>query len=124
MSWKTLLIATCAFLIACLAAITGWQAHQQREANRKIEYVIPQGTVQRIAAGQNLNVLPSTITMTLGLRDILIIRNDDSQTVQIGPYKIEPGQTFQQQFFNIGTFDLMCTIHADARMRVVVVRSS
>lgn len=124
MSWKIILIGICAFLIACVAAATGWQTHQQREANRKVEYVIPQGTIQRVAAGQPLDVLPSTITMTLGLRDILIIRNDDQQAVQIGPYKIDPGQTFQQQFFNVGTFDLMCTIHADARMRVVVVRSS
>lgn len=97
-----------------------WQG--QRETNRQIAFVVPVGTNDRIAAGETVNVLPSTITMTLGVHDVLVIRNEDRQDVQIGPYKIAPGQQFRQQFFNAGTFDLVCSIHAGEKLRVLVTK--
>ncbi|HEU4323999.1 MAG TPA: hypothetical protein VFS21_12695 [Roseiflexaceae bacterium] len=87
---------------------------------RKLVFAIPEGTVARQAAGEQVSVLPETITLKLGEKDTLVIRNDDSQPVQIGPFKIGPGQSYQQQYFNRGTFDLVCTLHTSQNLRIVI----
>ncbi|MFN8566873.1 MAG: hypothetical protein U0Z44_04980 [Kouleothrix sp.] len=72
------------------------------------------------ASGAATLALPQTINLTLNRQDVLVICNDDSQAVQIGPFKIEPGQRFVQQYYNRGTYELMCTIHVAQRMQVIV----
>ena len=89
------------------------------EARQQV-FVIPPGTVARQAAGEQVNILPDTITLTLGQKDTLVIRNEDSQPVQIGPFKIAPGQRFEQQYFNRGSFDLVCTLHQSQQLKIVV----
>jgi hypothetical protein len=81
-------------------------------------YVIPQNTAARIAAGETVEVLPTEIK--LKQYDTLIIRNDDNEEVQIGPFLIQPGQSFIQQYKNQGTYDLVCSIHIGENLRVVV----
>jgi len=105
-------------LIAVLAGAWWWRGPS--EAQRQALFSIPPGTAARLAAGETVEVLPSTINLTLNQRDILVIRNDDSVPVQIGPFTIDPGQRFSQRYYNRGTYELMCTIHADQRLRVVV----
>ena len=99
-----------------------WQWQSWRETSRRVEFVVPLGTTDRIAAGKPVNVLPAKITLRIGHQDILVIRNEDNKTVQIGPYKIEPGQQFRQQYVNVGIFDVMCSLHSEQRLRVVVTR--
>src|SRR3569623_1908026 len=40
-------------------------------------YQIPRGTYARRMAGQDVAILPQTIRLTLGLRDVLVLRNAD-----------------------------------------------
>lgn len=89
-------------------------------ADRQLVYAIPAGTAARLAAGEEVSVLPSTIRLTIGERDTLIIRNDDRETVTIGPFRIEPGQQFRQQFNTPGTYDLTCSVHRGERLQLVV----
>lgn len=109
-------------LIVCLllGALAGCALAGPDAEARQLVFVIPPGTVARQAAGEQVSILPDTITLTLGQRDTLVIRNDDSQPVQIGPFKIAPGQRFEQQYFNRGTFDLVCTLHQTQRLKVVI----
>ena len=72
----------------------------------------------RLAAGEQVEVLPQTIT--LRRNDTLVIRNDDTQPVQIGPFPIAPGQRFVQQYVDAGTIDLVCSVHQGERLRIVV----
>jgi plastocyanin len=92
-----------------------WWQHQRPH---EVVFAVPPGTVARQAAGTAISVLPATIT--LQQNDVLIIRNDDTVPVQIGPFPIMPGQRFVQQYFNAGTYDLVCTIHQGQRLRIVV----
>ncbi|GAB4193233.1 MAG: hypothetical protein OHK0022_07940 [Roseiflexaceae bacterium] len=102
-----------------LALLLGGCAFGDSEA-RKLVFTIPPGTVARQAAGEQVSVLPETITLKLGEKDTLVIRNDDSQPVQIGPFKIGPGQRYEQQYFNRGTFDLVCTLHTSQNLKIVI----
>lgn len=114
-------IGAVALAVALLAALAGvWWWRGPSEAARQVVYAVPPGTAARLAAGQAVEVLPATINLTLNQHDILVIRNDDTQPVQIGPFTIDPGQRFVQRYYNRGTYELLCTIHADQRLRVIV----
>lgn len=93
-----------------------------RTADREALFVVPPGTVARLAAGEKIQILPQTVELVLGERDVLIIRNEDTQSIVVGPFKIAPGQQFRQQYRNAGIFDLMCTLHESERLRVLVRR--
>ncbi|MEN9936905.1 MAG: hypothetical protein RLZZ387_3484 [Chloroflexota bacterium] len=110
-------------LLAALALGLGaWQWSAWRAESRQLVFTVPPGTAQRMAAGEEVSVLPGTIELDLSTHDTLVIRNDDSAAVTIGPFKIEPGQRFVQRYTNPGTFDMMCTLHSSQRVRVVVRR--
>lgn len=115
--WRRLLLAVAALLFVS-AATSGWWFW--REANRELVYRVPPGTIARLAAGEQVEILPPTIELKRGVRDVLIIRNDDVQAITVGPYKIQPGQQFRQRFFNAGTFDMLCTLHESTSLKVVV----
>jgi hypothetical protein len=106
-------------LLAALAGAGLW-ARDCLEQRRQVVFVIPAGTSAQVAAGGEVSVLPATIELERNLRDTLVIRNEDTEALQIGPYLIAPGQQFVQRYPNRGTFDLICTIHESQRMRVVV----
>jgi hypothetical protein len=116
-----LLAAAAALLVLALGSAVWWLSAWRAEA-RRVEFVVPPGTAARLAAGEEPAILPQTITLTLGLRDTLVIRNEDTQSVQIGPFKIEPGQQFVQRYYNPGTYDLVCSIHESEQLRVIVRR--
>lgn len=112
-----------ALLLAALAAgLGGWRWSEARQEARQLVFAVPPGAAARLAAGDELAVLPATITLDLDEHDTLVIRNDDSAPVTIGPFRIEPGQRFVQRYVNPGTFDMLCTLHSDQRVRVVVTR--
>ena len=46
---------------------------------------IPSGTWARRMAGEKLEILPSTIRLTLGIRDVLVLENRDDVPQQFGP---------------------------------------
>jgi hypothetical protein len=114
-----MLAGALALLILALGGAAWWLSGPSETA-RQVIYTVPPGTAARLAAGENVEVLPPTISLTLNQHDILIIRNDDTQPVQIGPFKIEPGQRFVQRYYNRGAYDLVCSIHASQRLRIIV----
>lgn len=105
-----------AILVVALAlgGAAWWYSHQGQE----IVYAIPPGTSVRLAAGEAVEVLP--LTIALKQNDTLIIRNDDTAAVQIGPFPIAPGQRFIQRYTSTGTYDLVCSLHEGQRLQVVV----
>lgn len=106
-------------LVAATAGAIWWWSGPSAE-ERQVVYTVPPGTAALLARGEQVTVLPQTINLTLGRHDILIIRNDDVEPVQVGPFKIDPGQSFTQQYYNRGTYELVCSIHQGQRMRIVV----
>lgn len=87
---------------------------------REETFAIPKGTWARRMAGEPLEILPSTIYLTLELRDILVLKNLDDVPQIFGPTLIMPGQTFRLPFSEASENVFNCSAHASGEMIVIV----
>ena len=71
-------------------------------------------------AGDKVEILPSTIRLTLGLNDVLLLRNLDDVPQVFGPTLMMPGQSFRLPFEQASELQFACTAHASGQMTVVV----
>ena len=62
---------------------------------REALFEIPQGTWARRMSGSKIEILPAEIRLTLGLRDILVLRNLDDVPQIFGPTLMMPGQSLR-----------------------------
>ena len=108
--------------LATLAAATvGWAALTPLPADsREALYVIPKGTWSRRMAGEKLDILPQELRLMLGVRDILVLRNDDDVPQVFGPVLIMPGQSFTMPFRQASSYQFACTLHASGQLTVIV----
>ena len=80
-------------------AATAWAALTPIDVDSSEQvYVIPKGTWARRMAGEKLEVLPSEIHLTIGVKDVLVLRNQDDVPQLFGPVLIMPGQSFRASF--------------------------
>jgi hypothetical protein len=106
-----------------LAAAAVWAAFAPiPPGSREAVYVIPKGTAARIAAGAAVQAFPSRMRLTIGVRDLLVIRNEDDQPQSFGPVLLAPGQTYRVPFSAPATFDFACSAHEDGQLTIVVER--
>ena len=89
-------------------------------ATRDEPFEIPKGTWARRMAGDKVEILPQTIRLTLGVHDVLLLRNLDDVPQVFGPTVIMPGQSFRLPFEVASTYSFACTAHASGQMNVVV----
>jgi hypothetical protein len=89
-------------------------------ANREALFEIPKGTYARRMAGNKIDILPSRITLTLGVDDVLLLRNLDDVPQQFGPTIMMPGQSFRLPFEVESENQFDCTAHSSGTMTVVV----
>jgi hypothetical protein len=66
-------------------------------------------------AGDKVEILPSTIRLTLGVRDVLLLRNNDTVPQVFGPVLIMPGQDFRLPFETVSSNQFACTAHASGQ---------
>jgi hypothetical protein len=83
-------------------------------------FEIPKGTWARRMAGNRVEILPNHIHLTLGLQDILVLRNGDDVPQTFGPTLIMPGQSFRLPFERAAEYQFACTAHASGQMTIVV----
>jgi hypothetical protein len=83
-------------------------------------FEIPKGTWARRMAGNKVEILPNRIHLTLGLQDVLVLRNRDDVPQTFGPMLIMPGQTFRLPFERSAEYQFACTAHASGQMAIVV----
>jgi len=99
-----------------------WAGFAPIEAgSRERTFDIPKGTWARRRAGDLVEILPDRIRLTLGLRDVLVLRNLDDVPQIFGPTLIMPGQSFRLPFETASSYTFACTAHASGQMTVVVV---
>lgn len=103
-------------LLALVAAAIVFASQWDRP--HEVAYVVPAGTAARIASGETVSVLPSEIQLRTG--DTLVVRNDDTEAVQIGPFRVDPGQRLSHRYRTAGTYDLVCSVHPKEALRIVV----
>jgi hypothetical protein len=106
--------------VAALGAVA-WAAFTPVTfASREETFEIPKGTWARRMAGNKLEILPSRIYLTLGIRDVLLLKNLDDVPQIFGPTLMMPGQSFRLPFEVASNYQFACTAHASGQMTVVV----
>ena len=108
-------------LAASLALVLGWGAFAPLHFDSREEtFEIPKGTWARRMAGEKLEILPPEIRLTLGVRDVLLLHNNDNVPQQFGPVLLMPGQRFRLPFEVASTYSFACTAHLNGQLLVVV----
>jgi hypothetical protein len=110
-----------ASLLAGVLACAAWAAFAPvRFDSREEVFEIPKGTWARRMAGQKVEILPQRIRLTLGVRDVLLLRNRDDVPQVFGPTVMMPGQSFRLPFEVASTYSFACTAHLSGQMLIVV----
>jgi hypothetical protein len=101
--------------LASLGGVLGWAAlapvAPRPPAARELLYVIPKGAAALGARGEGPFGLPAELHLQLGVRDILVLRNEDDRAQQLGPVVLAPGQTYRLPFHQPGAIQLACSFH-------------
>ena len=114
---RSLAIALGSVLLAALA----WASFAPVQfPSREEVFEIPKGTWARRMAGDKVEILPSRIYLTLGVRDVLLLRNLDDVPQQFGPTVMMPGPSFRLPFEVASTYTFACTAHRSGQMTIVV----
>jgi hypothetical protein len=107
--------------ICILGAAAAWAAYAPiHSATRDELFEIPKGTWANRMAGNKVEILPSEIHLTVGVRDTLLLRNLDDVPQAFGPILIMPGQSFRLPFELASDYQFACTAHASGQMTVAV----
>lgn len=119
--WRRAALAGGAAALAALLACGAWAALAPLpDGPREVTYVIPRGTAARQARGAEVRVLPDVLRFTVGVRDMLVLRNEDEVAATLGPVRLEPGQTYRLPFRAPVTFQLACSVHREGAVAIVV----
>lgn len=111
------------FILGWLALLTAllWTGFAPiHVASREKLFEIPNGTYARRMAGEKVEILPAQIRLTLGLEDVLLLRNLDDVPQVFGPTIMMPGQSFRLPFEKAASYQFVCTAHASGQMTIVV----
>jgi hypothetical protein len=117
---RRLRIAALALLVTLLA-ILAWAGFAPIELpSREALFEIPRGTYARRMAGDQAEILPAKIRLTLGVNDVLLVRNLDEVPQVFGPTIMMPGQSFRLPFTVASENQFDCTAHASGQRTVIV----
>jgi hypothetical protein len=117
---RVAVIGVTAVVTFALAAVA-WAAFAPLPTgSRELTFVIPPGTAARLKEGALLSVLPSPVHLTVGIRDVLVITNDDDVVHQVGPIILGPRQTYRIPFRRPGRFQYACSLHAAGTLTLLV----
>jgi hypothetical protein len=120
LSRRSLRGATNVVAVLALAGLA-WAAFAPvRFDGREELFEIPAGTWKRRMGGDLVEILPSEIHLTLGGRDVLLLRNLDDVPQVFGPTVMMPGQSFRLPFGVASTYSFECSAHASGQMAVIV----
>jgi hypothetical protein len=113
--WIPLLLTAIAFSATAWAALTPASSDSREQV-----YVIPKGTWAGRTAGKDIEAFPSTIHLTIGIKDVLVLKNHDDVPQMFGPVLIMPGQSFRLPFRLASSYQFACTAHVSGQLTVVV----
>jgi len=111
-------------LVVLAIAVVGaptWAAFAPiASSSREAVYEIPKGTFARRQAGEKFDLIPAEIRLTMGVRDVLVMKNHDDVPQLFGPVLIMPGQSFRLPFRQASTYLFTCPLHTSGLLTIVV----
>ncbi len=72
-----------------------------------IELVIPNGTAERVALGENPPAIPDSMTFVVG--DTLLVKNDDTTDHELGPLWIPAGSSASLSLDAVQSYAYTCS---------------
>lgn len=78
------------------------------------DYLIPQGTGERIRAGEDVEILPAQLDVNVG--ETIRIVNKDDEGHFVGIFYVGAGETVTQRFSSPGEYTGQCTIHPSGKL--------
>jgi hypothetical protein len=73
------------------------------------DYLIPPGTAGRIAAGDDVEIVPAELVVKVG--DAIRIVNDDTEDHIVGVFFVAAGETLTQRFKSAAVLEGECSVH-------------
>lgn len=111
-------------VVCLLAAAAAWAAFAPLPRGpREVEYVIPKGTGDGTGTPGNVGMLPARLQLTLGVRDIVVVKNEDAVEQRFGPVLLAPGQTYRLPFSSPGRYQFACSASQGEHIVVTVDRA-
>jgi len=107
-------------LVAATSAVIWAAAAPIVSESRDEIFEIPKGTWARRMSGDKVDILPDEILLTLGVNDILVLKNLDDVPQIFGPTLMMPGQSFKLPFEQAASYQFACTAHTSGQMTVTV----
>ena len=104
--------------IALVAGALGLARVVEPPAPEQVVITIPAGTGDRMAAGEDVNLLPPDLSFKL--RDHLIVVNEDDQVHQVGPFTVAPGDRLDKEFSEAATIEGFCSLHPSGRITITI----
>ncbi len=89
-------------------------------ADRKVLLEITSGTMARKQAGEINGALPRTVRLTLGVRDVLHVKNNDTVLHYLGAIALKPGKQLQLPFEDAGERAFTSSAHFGGTLTLVV----
>jgi len=110
------------FLLMLVAVgVPAWAAFAPiRSDSRELVLEIPKGTFARRQAGEKFDLIPTEIRLTMGVKDVLVMKNHDDVPHLFGPVLIMPEQTFRLPFRKASTYLFTCPLHTSGLLTIVV----
>lgn len=105
-----------------LAVVIAWAAFAPvpLSAGREQPFIIPEGTWARRMSGDLVDILPQQIRLTLGINDVLFLKNQDTVPQTFGPALLMPGQSFRLPFELASEYQFACSAHSSGQMTIIV----
>jgi plastocyanin len=111
---RTGLLVAVAVVISVLAFMVGTIIVSSGET---VTFVIPAGTGAAIDNGESIEVIPATISVSVG--DTLRLVNDDTRPHVVGPWTVMPGTEFSFTFDEAANFSGACSAHPDRSVQII-----
>jgi hypothetical protein len=80
--------------------------------------VIPAGTAERLASGEDVALIPDDLRFRL--RDRLVMVNNDVTAHRVGPFAVAPGERLERGFSEAATIEGFCSLHGSGRITIEV----
>ena len=110
-----------AAVLCAAAAAVAWGAFGPVTSNDRDQvFEIPKGTWARRMAGDKVDILPNEVRLTLGVKDVLVLKNHDDVPQIFGPTLMMPGQSLKLPFQVASSYQFACSAHASGQLTVIV----
>jgi hypothetical protein len=116
------LLGTAGWLVGCSGDDDATGKVQVSDVGDDVEfaydYEIPPGTADRIANGEDVEIIPQELVMHVG-ESIRIVNDDDVGHI-VGVFYVGAGETLTQRFDSPGELSGECSVHPSGSFTLVV----